>query len=93
MATEQKITDFCLTSDMRLFTDTVKHETMKVDLLNEDDKYLDLCPTYSCTSGSRRRDNIILAAKPDPSLFELISSVKLEDRFVHCFTITVGVIN
>lgn len=50
-------------------------------LQSEEHKYLDLCLTHSCTSGSSRRHDIIHAVEPDFSLFELISQFLIRGQF------------
>lgn len=50
-------------------------------LQSEEHKHLDLCLTYSCTSGSSQRHDIVHAVEPDFSLFELISQFLIRGQF------------
>lgn len=50
-------------------------------LQSEEHKYLDLCLTHSCTSGSGRRHDIIHAVEPGFSFFESISRFLIRGQF------------
>lgn len=56
----------------RVFTDTVKHKTLKLDLWRGGSKYLDSC-LHLRQQAERITSFIIHAAEPDFSLFELIN--------------------